>query len=243
MSTSPDVAPAAALKVDPESVALRALPRPVTRLNRRMLAVGVGALAAVVLGGTIWSLQSNKRQHNPATELYNVDRISRAENLDQLPKDYAGIPPAVKQAPPVLGEPLPGDLGPAIVKAQHLMETRPPGGGVDPAQAERLAAEEAARSSVFFRNGAGTGGPKSAGAQNAIGFRQSAVQSHGDHGSGSSALRSHECAEPAGSEGGVHSEGRRHDNAQSRRLATARVAVPGDGGHDHPGGAGDWHQF
>jgi type IV secretion system protein TrbI len=168
MSTSPDVAPAAALKVDPESVALRALPRPVTRLNRRMLAVGVGALAAVVLGGTIWSLQSNKRQHNPATELYNVDRISRAENLDQLPKDYAGIPPAVKQAPPVLGEPLPGDLGPAIVKAQHLMETRPPGGGVDPAQAERLAAEEAARSSVFFRNGAGTGGPKSAGAQNAI---------------------------------------------------------------------------
>jgi type IV secretion system protein TrbI len=164
MSTSPNVAPDAALKVDPESVALRASPRPVTRLNRRMLAVGVGALAAAVLGGTLWSLQSNKRVRNPATELYNVDRISRAENLDQLPKDYAGVPPAVKQGPPVLGEPLPGDLGPAIVKAQQPMETRPPGGasngGMDPAQAERLAAEEAARSSVFFRRGASSGGPR-----------------------------------------------------------------------------------
>ena len=85
MSTSPDLAPAAAPKVDLESVALRASPRPVTRLNRRVLAVGAGALAAAVLGGTLWSLQSNKRLRNPATELYNVDRVARAENLDQLP--------------------------------------------------------------------------------------------------------------------------------------------------------------
>jgi len=34
-------------------VALRASPRPFTRLNRRMLAVGAGALAAAVLGGTL----------------------------------------------------------------------------------------------------------------------------------------------------------------------------------------------
>jgi type IV secretion system protein TrbI len=68
----------------------------------------------------------------------------------------------------VLGEPLPGDLGPAIVKAQQPMETRPPGGGVDPAQTERLAAEEAARSSVFFRSGASSGGPKPGAAQAAV---------------------------------------------------------------------------
>lgn len=160
----PDTAPAAAPKVAPDSVALRASPRPVTRLNRRMLALGAGALAAAVLGGTLWSLQSNKRERNPATELYNVDRVSRAENLDRLPKDYAGIPPALKQGPPVLGEPLPGDLGPAIVKAQQPMEMRPPG-GVDPAQAERLAAEEAARSSVFFRSGGSNTGPKPGAAQ------------------------------------------------------------------------------
>ena len=168
MSTSPDVAPAAAPKVDPESVALRASPRPVTRLNRRVLAVGAGALAAAVLGGTLWSLQSNKRQRSPAAELYNVDRVSRAENLDRLPKDYVGIPPTLKPPPPMLGEPLPGDLGPAIVKAQQPMETRPPSGAVDAAQAERLAAEEAARSSVFFRSGTSGGGLKSSGVQAAV---------------------------------------------------------------------------
>lgn len=164
-SDMPDAARAAAQKVAPESVALRASPRPVTRLNRRMLAVGAGTLAAAVLGGTLWSLQSNKRERNPATELFNVDRVSRAENLDKLPKDYAGLPSTLKQVPPVLGEPLPGDLGPAIVKAQQPMEMRPPGGGVDPAQAERLAAEEAARSSVFFRSGGSNAGPKPGAAQ------------------------------------------------------------------------------
>jgi type IV secretory pathway VirB10-like protein len=159
MSTFPGATSAAASKVEPESVALRASPRPVTRLNSRMLAVATGVLAAAVLGGMLWSLQSNKQKRNPAAELYNVDRVSRAENLDQLPKDYAGIAP-VKQVPPRLGEPLPGDLGPAIVKAQLPMETRPPGGGGDPAQAARLAAEEAARSSVLFRSGASSAGPK-----------------------------------------------------------------------------------
>lgn len=137
-------------KVAPETVALRAQPRSVVRLNRRMLAVSAGALAAAVLGGTMWSLQTQKRDHNPAAELYNVDRVARADGLDQLPKDYAGMPPAPKPVPPVLGPPLQGDLGSAMAKAQQPMEART-GNGVDSAQAERLAAEEAARSSVFFR--------------------------------------------------------------------------------------------
>ena len=145
---------AASLKADPETLALRAQPRPVVRLNRRVLAVGAGTLAAAVLGGTLWSMQSQQRSRVPANELFNVDRIAKSENLDRLPKDYAGLPPAVKAVPPVLGEPLPGDLGPAIVKSQQPMEQRmaPPGTG--PAQ---LAAEEAARSSVFFR-GTGSSG-------------------------------------------------------------------------------------
>ncbi|WP_198084108.1 TrbI/VirB10 family protein [Variovorax sp. E3] len=140
-------------KVAPETVALRAHPRSVVRLNRRMLAVGAGTLAAAVLGGTMWSLQPQKRDRNPAAELYNVDRVARADGLDQLPKDYAGVPLASKPAPPVLGPPLPGDLGSAMAKAQQPMEMRAAGNGFDPAQAERLAAEEAARSPVFFRRG------------------------------------------------------------------------------------------
>ena len=147
-------ADAASLKADPEMLALRAQPRPVVRLNRRVLAVGAGTLAAAVLGGTLWSLQSQQRSRTPASELFNVDRIAKSESLDRLPKDYAGLPQTLKATPPVLGEPLPGDLGPAIVRSQQPMEQRMAPPGTDPAQ---LAAEEAARSSVFFR-GAGSGG-------------------------------------------------------------------------------------
>lgn len=97
MSTSatPQTPPTGANKADPDTLALRASPRPVTRLNRlnrRMLAVLSGALGIVILGATLWSLQPHKRERNPATELYNVDRVSRADSLDQLPKDYSKVP-------------------------------------------------------------------------------------------------------------------------------------------------------
>ncbi len=138
-------------KADPEAMALRASPRPVVRLNRRMLAVIAGMLAAVVLGATLWSLQPHRRERNPATELYNVDRIAKAESLDRLPRDYAGVARPAPPAVPQLGEPLPGDLGPAIVRSQQPVEARAQGAGADPAHAARLAAEEAARSGVFFR--------------------------------------------------------------------------------------------
>lgn len=146
-------------KADPEAMALRASPRPVTRLNRRVLAVLVGGLSAAVLGGTLWSLSPSRRDRDAGTELFNVDRIARTEDLERLPKDYAGL---AKPAAPVLGPPLPGDLGPAIVKSQQPVEMRAPGGGVDPEQAERLAAEEAARSSVFFRSSGNSSGGKPA---------------------------------------------------------------------------------
>ena len=148
MSTPATPPPTGSNKADPDTMALRASPRPVTRLNRRMLAVLAGTLGAVVLGGTLWSLQSHKRERNAAAELYNVDRVSHAENLDQLPKDYSKVPVAAKPVP-VLGEPLPGDLGPAIVAQRNAGA---------PAQAGRIAqpgdAEEAAHSGVFFRSGA-----------------------------------------------------------------------------------------
>jgi len=143
-------------KVAPESVALRATPRPVTRLNRRMLAILAGGLAAAVLGGTLWSLQSSQRKTTDPSELYNVDRVPRSEGLDQLPSDYSKLPPTLPPAPPILGEPLPGDLGGPILRAEQQAQGYGPSGH-DPAEAERLArlkeAEEAASSSVFFRSG------------------------------------------------------------------------------------------
>ncbi|WP_291478028.1 TrbI/VirB10 family protein [Acidovorax sp.] len=142
-------------KVAPESVALRAAPRPVTRLNRRMLAVLVGFLAAAVLGATIWSLQGSHRRGANPSELYNVDRVSKSEGLDRLPADYGGLR---SSQVPQLGPPLPGDLGPAIVKAQGPVEPGYAPPGHDPADALRKEAEAAAGSPVFFRTGGAQAG-------------------------------------------------------------------------------------
>jgi type IV secretion system protein VirB10 len=144
-------------KVDPESVALRASPRAVTRLNRRMLAVLAGALGIVILGATLWSLQPRRPGGKPANELYNVDRVSRAESLDQLPKDYSKLPAIIKPASvPLLGEPQLGDLGPAIVNANRNAHANASTANGGPAKADRVAglrdADEAARSSVIFRS-------------------------------------------------------------------------------------------
>ncbi|MBG4978229.1 TrbI/VirB10 family protein [Pseudomonas aeruginosa] len=144
-------------KVEPEAVALRAQPRPVTRLNRRTLAILAGGLSVAVLGALMWSLQPQRRAANEQTELYNVDRVSRSEGLDQLPADYSKLPPSLPPDVPELGPPLPGDLGPAIVNSQQPAVAAYAAPGHDPAEAERLArlkeAEEAAASSVFFRTG------------------------------------------------------------------------------------------
>ncbi len=136
-------------KIAPEAMALRAQPRPVTRLNRRTLAILAGSLSAAVLGATIWSLQPQRRGASEQTELYNVDRVSKSEGLDGLPADYSKLSPKV----PELGPPLPGDLGPAIVKSQQPVTPAYAPPGHDPEDARRKEADAAAASSVFFRSG------------------------------------------------------------------------------------------
>ena len=142
---TPDLATPQAGKVAPDAVALRAQPRPVTRLNRRTLAILTGGLAVAVLGATIWSLQPHRRGANDQAELSNVDRVSNSAGLDGLPSDYSKLPKV-----PELGPPLPGDLGPAIVASQQPTYMPP---GHDPEDALRKEAEAAAASSVFFRSG------------------------------------------------------------------------------------------
>lgn len=144
-------------KVAPETVALRAQPQPVTRLNRRTLGVLVGGMATAVLGATMWSLQpKTKGSAKEPTELYNVDRVSRPEGLGQLPSDYSKLPPA-QPAVPELGPPLPGDLGYAMAKSQGpaVATYSPPGQdhGAAERDAQRKEAEQAMASSVFFRSG------------------------------------------------------------------------------------------
>ncbi len=106
-------------KEAPESLELRAKPRPVTRLNPRMLVVVAGGLSAAVLGAMLWSLQPQHRQGAEPNELYNVDRVARSEGLEQLPADYSQLQPPPAPEVPQLGPPLPGDLGGPILRAEQ----------------------------------------------------------------------------------------------------------------------------
>lgn len=170
--THDDVAGPVSPKVAPESVALRAAPQPVTRLNRRTLALLVGSGAAVVLGATIWSLQPRERRATDSAELYNVDRISRAEGLASLPSDYSQMPVTPEPAS-VLGDPLPGDLGRPVLRAEREAGLHPHG-GPDAAEAERLArlkeAEDAARSPLFYKASGRGAAPAASGGSAASGF-------------------------------------------------------------------------
>lgn len=132
---------------------LRAEAPRVTRLSRKVLA-GLGVVTALGVGGAlIYALQT--REAGPGgEELYSVDNRSTADGLAGLPRDYTG---------PVLGSPLPGDLGGPILDAQNRGQAVVPptmagAPGMNQEEQRRLAEEEAARTSrVFFQTEARPG--------------------------------------------------------------------------------------
>ena len=147
-------------KVAPEALALRAKPRPVTRLSKRALIL-LGSVSALTVGGlAIWALGVNHGGGTPPQELYSTDRKPVAEGLNTLPRDYSGMP----RAPvPQLGPPLPGDLGRPFLRAQQeggapaTAPGAPPGPSAEEqarmAEQQRLRqeAEAAARGQLFVQ--------------------------------------------------------------------------------------------
>jgi len=131
---------------------LRVDPPRVTRLSRKVLA-GIGLCASLGVGAAlIYALQTNETGRH-GDELYSTSNRQPADGLASLPRDYTG---------PVLGPPLPGDLGRPILDAQHKGQpVVPPTIAtpmVDEAEQRRRAEEEAARiSRVFFQTGQPTG--------------------------------------------------------------------------------------
>jgi len=135
---------------DAATMRLRPEPPRVTRLSRRMLA-GVAAFALLGNGGAlIYALQT--RAPGDEKELYSTGNRQPADGLTGLPRDYTG---------PVLGPPLPGDLGRPILDAQNKGQPVVPPAitapAVDEAEQRRRAEDEAARTStVFFQSRAGS---------------------------------------------------------------------------------------
>lgn len=132
-----------------EAMRLRAKPPQVTRLSRRTLMAAGLIVSLGISGALIYALQPPDRNAG-GEELYTTDNRRTAEGLEGLPRDYTG---------PILGPPLPGDLGRPILDAQERGQPvappviAPP--ATDPEEQRRLAEAEAARTSrVFFQTGA-----------------------------------------------------------------------------------------
>jgi type IV secretion system protein VirB10 len=133
---------------------LRAEPPRVTRLSRKVLA-SAAAMALVGIGGTLIYALQTRTGGDGGKELYSTSNRQPADGLAGLPKDYTG---------PVLGPPLPGDLGRPILDAQNRGQPVVPPTiatpTVDRAEERRLVEEEAARTSrVFFQTEARTASP------------------------------------------------------------------------------------
>lgn len=97
-------------KEDGASLELRAKPRPVTRLNRRVIAFLVILIGLVILVAFGWGLRKPKgRTAEAPPEIHETDRVARAEGLASLPKDYSGVPK--------LGAPT-GEFGHPLLKAE-----------------------------------------------------------------------------------------------------------------------------
>ncbi|TPK84563.1 TrbI/VirB10 family protein [Mesorhizobium sp. B2-4-17] len=130
---------------------LRADPPRVTRLSRKVLA-GISLVASLGVGGAlIYALQTGETGSH-GDELYSTSNRQPADGLASLPRDYTG---------PVLGPPLPGDLGRPMLDAQNKGQpVVPPTIAtpmVDEAEQRRRAEQEAARTSrVFFQTGQAT---------------------------------------------------------------------------------------
>ncbi|RWM09165.1 TrbI/VirB10 family protein [Mesorhizobium sp.] len=134
-----------------QSMRLRAEPSRVTRLSRKVLA-GIGFVASLGIGGALIYALQVRDEGVSGQELYSTTSRQTADGLAGLPRDYTG---------PILGPPLPGDLGRPILDAQNKGQTVVPPAvatpTIDEAEQRRRAEEEAARtSSVFFQTGAGT---------------------------------------------------------------------------------------
>ena len=121
-------------KVDPETLVLRARPRRVVRFKRNVL-IGVAAVGCLGIAGLTWLGLQGPTLHATATKApFDADKTAGAqkatpEQLQTLPKTYADIPAGI----PVLGPPLPGDLGKPILEHAQAQGITTPAAPVTPA--------------------------------------------------------------------------------------------------------------
>ena len=97
---TPDLATPQAGKIAPEAVALRAQPRPVTRLNRRTLAILAGTLSVAVLGALMWSLQPQRRGAGEQGRQDGRDGLADGRDHGLLTENLLLAAAILQRAPP-----------------------------------------------------------------------------------------------------------------------------------------------
>ncbi|MHB1207225.1 MAG: TrbI/VirB10 family protein, partial [Rhodospirillaceae bacterium] len=144
-------------KEQPEGLALRATPERVVRFKRNVL-IGTAALA---IGGVSFvvgmGLKSPSfRSEVQGKEVFNVDHKVVAEEVNALASNYTQVKPTK------LGEPLPGELGKAVLEQERSYGIASTDSGnafhqneeANQARAERLRlaqqARQAKEANVFF---------------------------------------------------------------------------------------------
>jgi len=135
-------------RVAPESLELRAHPRPVTRINRKVL-IGAAAVVLLIIAGLVLvALRAPSLRVAGPKELFNVEHKPIADALSKLPATYDGVR-ADKKTP--AGKDIPLGLPKGV---PHLTaQTGDPVDDADRAEKARLArmAAQARESQVFFR--------------------------------------------------------------------------------------------
>ena len=132
-------------KVAPEGLVLRASPRRVVRFRRGVI-IGGAAFGSLAIAGVTWMALGSKTLHTveAGSEKAVSDRGTPADVVADLPGDYS----KVKVDTPVLGPPLPGDLGRPILEHQRGLERQGDGsaaGHIAPTAAEQAAEVERQR--------------------------------------------------------------------------------------------------
>ena len=142
-----------------ERLKIRSAPRPVTRINRKVLIVGAGLGALGLFAAASIALAPPKAiEPSDQRELYNTTNTRKPEGFATLPASYDAVPR--------LGPPLSGDLGATILSAERDLGIEPeyadrfeddfrPNPADEAARARRMReaalAEDAARAPVFFK--------------------------------------------------------------------------------------------
>lgn len=132
-------------KVSPEGLVLRPSPRRVVRFRRGVI-IGGAAIGSLAIAGVTWMALGPKASHivEAGSEKAVSDRRTPADAVADLPGDYS----TVKADTPVLGPPLPGDLGRPILEHQRSLASQGDGsvaGNTAPTAAEQAAEAERQR--------------------------------------------------------------------------------------------------